>query len=158
MGESTVQIVKTEDVPWQELTHGEHFASVSRPLSRGMLLGANIERIGPGKVSCPLHCHLREDEFFLVLRGSATLRTSTGTIEVREGDAISCPAGERSAHQFYNHTQEPTDILMVGRNGPDDACFYPDSGKWMIRALKKVGRFTETDYMDGEPDPPIVKG
>ena len=47
---------------------------------------------------------------------------------------------------------------MVGRYGPDDACFCPDSGKWMIRALKKVGRFTETDTMDGEPDPPRVKG
>jgi uncharacterized cupin superfamily protein len=157
MADSTIRIVKTEDVPWDTFTHGEHFASASRGLTGGMPLGANIERLAPGKVSCPLHYHLREDEFFLVLRGRAMLRTTTGTIEVREGDAISCPAGEGSAHQFFNHTDEPTDILMVGRNSPDDACYYPDSGKWMIRALKKIGRVTETDYMDGEPDPPIVK-
>ncbi len=157
-GTSTISIIKTDDVPWEEVTGGEHFASVARPLSKGMRLGVNIERIAPGKVSCPLHWHLREDEFFYVLSGKALMRTSAGTVEISAGDAISCPAGEGSAHQFYNHTQEPAEILMVGVNGPDDICFYPDSGKWMIRALRKIGRFTATGYMDGEPDPPIVKG
>jgi hypothetical protein len=37
--------------------------------------------------------------------------------------------GERIAHQFYNHTDETVDILMVSENLPYEVCYYPDSDK-----------------------------
>ena len=85
------------------------------------------------------------------------LRLPDETREVKQGDAISCPHGEESAHQFYNHTDEDVEILMVSQNRPDEVCFYPDSGKWLIRDLGMHGRFTKTEYFDGEPDPPLIK-
>lgn len=152
----SVSVVRGDDVPWEEAAHGGGFASRSRGLSRGMQLGANVERLAPGKASAPFHFHLKADEFFLVLRGRALLRHAGGTVEVIAGDAISCPRGADGAHQFFNHTEEPADILMVGENRADEICGYPDSGKWRIRELGAVGRLTETDYWDGEPDPPLV--
>lgn len=154
--DSTVRVVNVTDVPWREVSHGEHFASASRRLTRGMKLGASIDRLEPGKVSSPFHYHLKEDEFFLVLRGRVMLRHGAETVEVREGDAISCPRGEGGAHQFFNHGDEPAEILMVSQNRDDEVCFYPDSGKWLVRDLGKVGRFEETDYWDGEPEPPLI--
>lgn len=87
----------------------------------------------------------------------ALLRYGDRTIEVKEGDVISFPHGERIAHQFYNHTDEPVDILMVGENLPYEACYYPDSDKWLSRSMGKVGKFESTDYWADEPDPPVIK-
>lgn len=155
---STVRIVKSEEQPWEDSVHDEHHAGRYRVLSKGMKLGVNVEWIGPGKVTCPFHWHMKEDEFFLVLKGKAMMRTDDGNIEVVEGDAISCPAGEGSAHQFWNHTDEPTQLMMVGANRPDEVCYDPDSDKWLIRDLKLHGRVTKTDYWDGEQSPPKIKG
>ena len=152
-----VSIVNVEDIAWKEDSHGEHYVSAARRLSGKMALGVRVERIPPGKLSCPYHYHLKEDEFFLVLSGKAMLRHGEETVEVREGDAISCPHGEDGAHQLYNHTDESFEMLSVGRNQGSEVCFYPDSGKWMIGDLKQVGTFTETDYWHGEPDPPLMK-
>ena len=157
MATSSVSIVNAHDVAWETYVGTEHVQSIYSVLSKDMVLGVNIERIDPGKVSCPYHWHLRGDEFFLVLEGRAMLRHADGVTEVKKGDAISCPAGEAGVHQFYNPFDEPAQILMVGKNEPDDVCGYPDSGKVMIRGIKKVGRLSETEYMDGEPDPPIIK-
>ena len=63
-----------------------------------------------------------------------------------------------SAHPFLNHTDEPTQLLMVGENRPDEVCYYPDSDKWLLRDLKLHGRVTKTDYWDGEQSPPKIKG
>lgn len=156
---SSVRIVKTEEQPWEDAVHDEHYAGKYRVLtSEGMKLGANIECIEPGKVTCPFHWHLKSDEFFLVLKGKAMLRTDDGNVEVVEGDAISCPRGEGSAHQFWNHGDEPCHLLMIGENVPDEICHYPDSDKWLIRDLKLHGRITKTEYFDGEPIPPKIKG
>ena len=85
------------------------------------------------------------------------LRYGDRTIEVKEGDAISFPRGERIAHQFYNHTDEPVDILMMGENLPYEVCYFPDSDKWLSRSMGKVGKFESTDYWTDEPDPPLIK-
>ena len=85
------------------------------------------------------------------------LRYGETIVEVQEGDAISFPRGERVAHQFYNHTDETVDILMVGENLPYEVCYYPDSDKWSLRSVGAVGKFEPTDYWADEPDPPIVK-
>jgi uncharacterized cupin superfamily protein len=151
-----VSVVNIEQVAWERESYTEHYASASRRLSGRMALGVRLERLSPGKVSCPYHYHLKEDEFFLVVRGKALLRTPEGTREVTQGDAISCPHGELGAHQLYNHGTEDVEFLAVGQNQPDEVCHYPDSGKWMVRAIKKVGLFSETEYWHAEPDPPLV--
>jgi uncharacterized cupin superfamily protein len=46
--------------------------------------------------------------------------------------------------------------LGIGANSPNEVCYYPDSNKVMVRSLKTVGTLTETDYMDGEPERPLI--
>ncbi|MBC8121955.1 MAG: cupin domain-containing protein [Gemmatimonadaceae bacterium] len=155
-------IVNLNQLEWTEKTYSEHYSSLSKRLSPSMSqekghIGVVVERLQPGKSSCPFHFHLHEDEFFLVLKGRAMLRLGEQTVEVQEGDAISCPRGERIAHQLYNHTDEDTDILMVGENLPHEVCYYPDSDKWMSCSIGMVGKFQATDYWADEPDPPTIR-
>ena len=155
-------IVNINDLEWKEDPRSEHYRSCYKVLSMVMPrekghIGVNIERLRPGSSACPFHYHMHEDEFFLVLKGKVLLRYGEEIIEVKEGDAISCPRGERIAHQFYNHTDEEVEILMMGENLAHEVCYYPDSDKWMSRSIGKVGKFEQTDYWADEPDPPVIK-
>jgi uncharacterized cupin superfamily protein len=156
-------IVDMNELDWKEAHHSEHFTGWVKRLSSPAMdrkqghIGVVVERLKPKSLSCPFHYHVHEDEFCLILNGKAMLRYGEKTIEVKEGDAISFPRGERVAHQFYNHTDETVDILMIGENLPYEVCYYPDSDKWSLRSLGKIGKFEETDYWADEPDPPIIK-
>jgi uncharacterized cupin superfamily protein len=155
-------IINMNDLEWKEEHYSEHYAGWSKRLSSPAMdrdhghIGVRLDRLRPKTLSCPFHYHVHEDEFCLVLKGEATLRYGDRTIVVKEGDAISFPRGERIAHQFYNHTDETVDILMVGENLPHEVCYYPDSDKWLSRSIGKVGKFEGTDYWTDEPDPPVM--
>jgi uncharacterized cupin superfamily protein len=156
-------MINVNDLEWKEENYSEHYTGWSKRLSSLAMdrkqshIGVVIDRLRPKTLSCPFHYHVHEDEFCFILKGKATLRYGDRTIEVKEGDAISFPRGERIAHQFYNHTDETVDILMVGENLPHEVCYYPDSDKWMSRSIGKVGKFENTDYWTDEPDPPVIK-
>lgn len=156
-------IVNMNDLKWKEGNYSEHYTGWSMRLSSSTMdrkqghIGVRVDRLRPKTLSCPFHYHMYEDEFCLILKGEATLRYGDRTIVVKEGDAISFPRGERIAHQFYNHTDEPVDILMVGENLPHEVCYYPDSDKWLVRSISQIGKFEQTDYWRDEPDPPVIK-
>ena len=156
-------IINMNNLDWKEEHYSEHYTGWSKRLSSPAMdckqghIGVRVERLRPKSLSCPFHYHIHEDEFCLILKGKAMLRYGDKTIEVSEGDAISFPRGERVAHQFYNHTDETMDILMVGENLPYEVCYYPDSDKWLSRSIHKVGKFESTDYWTDEPDPPVLK-
>lgn len=155
-------IVNMNDLEWEDATYSEHYTGWSKRLTPSMdrkqgHLGVVVERLRPKSLSCPFHYHVHEDEFCLILQGKAMLRYGEQTIEVKAGDAISFPRGERVAHQFYNHTDETVDILMLGENLSHEVCYYPDSEKWMSRSIGKIGKFESTDYWADEPEPPVIK-
>jgi uncharacterized cupin superfamily protein len=159
---NTPKIVNMNHTEWQEAHYSEHYTGWSKRLTPEMErkqghLGVVVERLKPKSLSCPFHYHVHEDEFCLILEGKALLRYGEQTIEVKAGDAISFPRGERVAHQFYNHTDEMVDILMMGENLPYEVCYYPDSDKWLSRSIGKVGKFESTDYWIDEPVPPVMK-
>jgi uncharacterized cupin superfamily protein len=155
-------VVRADELEWTEWHHGDHYQTWEKRLSAAMPpekghVGVVIQRIPPGKLTCPFHYHMEEDEFFLVLKGRALLRYGDETFEVREGDAISCPRGERKAHQFYNHTDEDLELLTIGENRPNEVAYYPDSDKWLIRPVGQLVGNDRKAYWDGEPDPPLLK-
>ena len=41
-------------------------------------------------------------------------------------------------------------VLMYGTRDSNDICFYPRSGKVMLRGVGLVGRIEPVDYWDGE--------
>lgn len=156
------KIVNMNNLEWKEENYSEHYTGWSKRLTPAMdrkqgHIGVIVDRLKPKTLSCPFHYHVHEDEFCMVLNGKALLRYGDQTVEVKAGDAISFPRGERIAHQFYNHTDETVDILMVGENLPHEACYYPDSDKWLSRSIGKVGKFESTDYWADEPEPPVMK-
>lgn len=119
-------------------------------------LGVNVTRLPAGKVGCPFHYHLFEDEVFFVLSGSGVLRYGDELISIRAGDCIACPAGTQVAHQIANTGAVDLVYLAIGCNHPHEVCGYPDSGKVMVRSLKRVGWLEATEYMQGEPSVPKI--
>lgn len=123
---------------------------------RGGRLGVVQVRLPQGHVGCPFHLHTREDEVFFVLSGRGVLRYGDHLYELRAGDCVSCPAGTGLAHQIANPHAEDLVYLAIGDHDPHEVCAYPDTGKIFARALKKVGFFTQAEYMAGEPSPPKI--
>jgi len=155
-------IVNMHELVWEEVSFSEHYSGWSKHLTPSMPrehghIGVRIERLRPGSLSAPFHYHVHGDECFVILRGKAMLRYGDDIVEVEEGDAISCPRGSGIAHQFYNHTDEDIDILMIGENVSHEVCHYPDSNKWLVRSVRRVGKFEPTDYWADEPEPPVMK-
>lgn len=124
--------------------------------AKGGELGMNVTRLAPGKISCPFHTHYVDDEVFYILSGNGVLRYGDEVHSVRPGDAISCPAGTGIAHQFANNGDEDLIFLGVGRNSRTEVVEYPDSGKVMVRRIGFVGTVQKTDFMDGEPEDPVL--
>lgn len=158
----TPKIVNMNELEWKESYSSEHYSGWSKRLTPSMSqeeghLGVVVERLKPKTLAYPFHYHVHEDEFCLILRGKALLRYGDTTVEVKEGDAISFPRGERIAHQFYNHTEDTVDILMLGENLLHEVCYYPDSDKWMSLSIDGVGKFEKTDYWTDEPELPVMK-
>jgi uncharacterized cupin superfamily protein len=122
----------------------------------GGSLGMVMNRLPPGSVGCPFHWHTHEDEIFYVVSGRGVLRYGEELQDIGPGDCVSCPAGTETAHQIANPFEEDLMYLAVGRYDPHEVCGYPDTGKIMVRSLKKVGLLEAKPYMEGEPDPPRI--
>jgi uncharacterized cupin superfamily protein len=135
---------EVEDRPGWGLTHrwvGEHFGMVNTGMS-------HLE-LAPGAKSFPFHCHSAEEELFVVLDGSGTLRLGDGRHGLRPGHVVSRPAGTRIAHQFIAGDDGMT-VLAYSNIDPNDLAFYPDSNKVKLRGLNVVMRVEPVDYWDGE--------
>ena len=111
----------------------------------------DIRLLDPGKYSYPYHFHRNAEEIFVILSGSATLRTPEGFRELKEGDTVFFEIGPTGAHQLYNHTQEPCKFLDLGTEMGIDVCEYPDSGKINILPYEEVYQTNgKVDYYKGE--------
>ena len=115
--------------------------------------GLRLSEVFPGKLNAPPHCHSAEEELFVVLEGDgALLLWEDGEVTeqaVRTGSVVARPAGTGVAHAFRGGEAGMT-LLMYGNRDPNDICFYPRSGKVMLRGVGVVGRLEQLDYWDGE--------
>lgn len=154
-------VTNVADAPEETTGEGTPWAGCWRVLTPGMRaaggkLGMVQNRLPPGSAGCPFHWHVLEDEIFFVLSGRGLLRYGESLREIGPGDCISCPAGRKVAHQIGNPFDQDLVYLAVGPNEVHEVCGYPDSGKVMVRDLGMVGRMEPRDYMDGEPEVPLV--
>ncbi|MDI4665823.1 cupin domain-containing protein [Xanthobacter autotrophicus] len=110
-----------------------HFASVAAPLG-ARRLGARLVELPAGKKAWPLHCHHANDEMFVILGGSGTLRFGGESHAVRAGDVAVCPAGgPETAHQLEAGADGLRYLAVSTMNEPD-VMEYPDSGKVTVFA------------------------
>jgi uncharacterized cupin superfamily protein len=111
--------------------------------------GMNRVKVAPGARSCPFHCHGAEEEMFVVLAGSGTLRLGDERHGVGAGHVVARPPGTRVAHQFIAGDEGLT-LLAWGTREPNDIVWYPDSKKVNLRGIGIKGRIEPLDYWDGE--------
>ncbi|WP_249937148.1 cupin domain-containing protein [Roseateles sp. DAIF2] len=118
-------------------------------------LGAGIDTVAPGQQSCPYHFHHAQEEMFIVLAGTGTLRVAGELLPIRAGDVFSIPPGPEYPHHILNTSDAPLTYLSISTQERPEICEYPDSGK--IGASSLPGRRlmqrleNSLDYWDGEP-------
>jgi len=119
------------------------------------LIGGSMYELEPGDRLWPYHTHHANEEWLVVLRGQATLRTPEGERTLSEGDVVCFPRGKEGAHQVRNETDSAIRVLMLSTLIAPDIVEYFDSGKVGARSVKgelillsRPG--PELDYWEGE--------
>jgi uncharacterized cupin superfamily protein len=117
-------------------------------------VGILIEGPPPGMRLAPRHYHMLEEEHALVLEGQLTLLLGEERHEMKAGDYVCFPAGQKVGHSFMNSGKGPCSYLMIGESSPNDVCVYPDSNKMAVRALRTQDSIFDMSgtkkYLDGE--------
>jgi uncharacterized cupin superfamily protein len=116
-----------------------------------VLTGINYNRIAPGMLSCPPHCHSAEEEIFLVLDGTGTALLGEAEQAVRRGHVVARPAGTRVTHAFRAGDEGLT-MLAYGTRQSNDIAYYSRSNKLNFRGVGVMIRAERVDYWDGEEE------
>jgi uncharacterized cupin superfamily protein len=111
--------------------------------------GINYNRIAPGKLSAPPHCHSVEEEMFVILAGDGVCMLGDDEYPVRRGHIVSRPASSRVAHAFRGGDGGLT-MLAYGTRDPNDIVYYPRSDKIYFRGVGVMTRVERLDYWDGQ--------
>ena len=116
-------------------------------------LNFDLRQLNQGQYCAAYHFHRYAEELFMIISGSATLRTPEGLEVVNGGDLIFFETGETGAHQLYNHTTEPCVYLDVRTFIGYDVCEYPDSDKvFLVPSYEIFDKNAQLKYFDGEVD------
>jgi uncharacterized cupin superfamily protein len=109
--------------------------------------------IPPGETLCPYHYEY-EEEWLLVLEGTATVRTPDGERAAPRGALMCFPAGPVGAHKVSNAGEEAVVALMWSSAREPAVAVYPDSDKMGVWAgedhvlLRRSDG--QVDYYEGE--------
>ena len=172
------KVVRRGERTWSEGAapepFGRRYAWKTSSLSRGQglrRLGAHLEQILPGKASCQLHFHLREEEHFVVLAGELTVREqwpgTEGVVEysAKAGDLLVYLPGTGVAHQFRNDGPTEVSVLAASRSAPGDVCVYPETARVLMAELRRNIRLDDAsvarlrgDARTSRPVEPLVRG
>jgi uncharacterized cupin superfamily protein len=134
-----------------------HFEGRVRPLGKAagaLATGLNHVVLPAGGVGARAHCHSLEEEMFVVLEGGGELelwKRAEGPAEqhaLERGDVIARPAGSGVAHALRAGEQGMT-YLAFGTRESADMCFYPESGRVVLRGLGIALRSPEIDVLPG---------
>jgi uncharacterized cupin superfamily protein len=151
-----------DEVPMQREVRPPLYDSACARLARGTAarkLGASIDTVAPGMRSCPYHFHHAQEEMFIVIEGSGTLRVAGEMLPLRAGDIAFVPPGPEYPHQIINTSDAPLKYLSISTRESPEVCEYPDSGKYLAMATLPEGKCFDAiqrtansvDYWDGEP-------
>jgi len=137
-------VVNLDEVEFSRtVKQGEKFEARLAPIGPRVgakLLGYNVTVVPAGKRAFPFHNHHANEEMFLVLDGSGSLRFGDQEYPLRRGDLIACPPGGKDvAHQIVNTGSDDLRYLSVSTMLGTDVCEYPDSGKYAAWAGRTPG-------------------
>lgn len=161
------RVINLDEVKLDRFTHGDKFETLDGavgPQVGARQLGCSLNVVPPGKRAYPFHCHHVNEELFVVLQGSGSVRIGDREFPIRAGDVIGAPAGGReTAHQIVNTSGEELRYLSISTMIPTEVVEYPDSDKVAVhvgsapgedpgaRTFSFRGRLgPKLDYWDGE--------
>jgi uncharacterized cupin superfamily protein len=116
-------------------------------------LGMSLYDLPPGEAICPYHFEWTDEEWLIVISGTATLRTPDGEVALNPGDVTCFPAGPTGAHSVSNRAEEPLRVAMISTKNEFGIAEYPDSDKvgvWAGGTHYMLRRSAHLDYWDGE--------
>jgi uncharacterized cupin superfamily protein len=150
-------ILKSDQIEFQESLNKidpfRIFTDLSR-IKKGINpenLNFDLRQLNPDQYSTPYHFHRYAEELFMIISGSATLRTPNGLEIVYSGDLIFFEKGETGAHQLYNHTTETCIYLDIRTYIGYDVAEYPDSNKILIAPSFEIyNKDLKVSYFEGE--------
>jgi uncharacterized cupin superfamily protein len=150
--------ISTFDVPWTGWSEAPRFALRYRHLSRAALgdtyrVGVAIEELPPGSQSSPAHYHIFEEEHAYILEGRLTARIGSETYDMKAGDYVCFPAGQKAGHCLINNSRVPCRYVIIGERNPNDVVVYTDTNKVLVRSLGRdaiVDLAAKRGYWDGE--------
>ncbi len=144
------------EIPRERFERAPRYESLVGPLSDGTAarkLGCGIDTVPPGKQSCPYHFHHTQEEMFVVLEGSGTLRVADELLPIKAGDVIFIPCGPDYPHHILNTSNADLKYLSISTQERPEVCEYPDSGKLGVFSKGPAliqRRENSLDYWDGE--------
>jgi mannose-6-phosphate isomerase-like protein (cupin superfamily) len=93
----------------------------------------NFVEVPVGKCSYVYHWHERSEEVFYIISGSGRLRTFYGEKEVKTGDIICFPTGEKGVHAIANASDTESLVYIDFATKPKtDICIEPDTNQVYI--------------------------
>ncbi len=123
--------------------------ALSTDLMKRQPFDVSVCTLQPGKKLCPYHSHSAQWEYYQVVSGIGTVRHAGGRTTVEAGDAF--VFGPDEPHQLMNEGTEDFVVTIVADNPMGESCFYPDSGKWMVRSPeRRLVRSESLESFDGE--------
>ncbi len=90
-------------------------------------LGGSVYELAPGASGFNLHAHYGNEELFVVLRGTPTLRSESAEDELAPGDVVACRRGREGMHTLANRSAEPALVLAVSTANSPDVVIYPEN-------------------------------
>jgi uncharacterized cupin superfamily protein len=87
-----------------------------------------------GKYAFGYHYHDQSEEIFYIVSGTGKLRCTYGEKDVKAGDMLCFPTGEKGAHVLSN-TSETEPLVFIDfdvKASKTDIVTFPDMGKMMI--------------------------
>jgi uncharacterized cupin superfamily protein len=140
--------ISSDHLAWEETSEGTRFGGRAKHLTYAAVgghyhVGVLIEAPAPGMRLAPLHYHMLEEEHALILDGQVALFLGDERYELKAGDYVCFPAGQKIGHSFMNAGAGPCSYLMIGERNPNEVCVYPDSNKMAVGALR-----TQNDVFD----------
>ena len=112
--------------PWTREPLYQNLGTRLAPGTAAQKLGASIDTVPPGKRSCPYHFHHAQEEMFIILEGTGTLRVAGEMLPIRAGDVIFIPPGPEYPHHILNTSEAPLKYLSISTRESPEICEYPD--------------------------------
>ncbi len=114
------------DFPMDRPEMGVRGRMVARPAG-ARELGGTVYELAPGASGFNLHAHYGNEELFVVLRGTPTLRSADGEEQLATGEVVACPRGREGMHTIANRSRQPALVLAVSTANTPDVVLYPES-------------------------------